>query len=339
MLETNSTRTCLQWLRDLSQGPAAALIGKVTKEIEQTCLAYEIGPRYIDYYAEMPLLGESGVDLSAQYGAADFVKANLLATGSLWTQGELLHRYARELQKLLPKVVPNCFCGLETDSHSGKSDKAAVFLNISGNVVDILLPQIMAWQAASPRLEHVRKYLQLIRPDMNIWYFAFMCSREGMPIRFSLTPETEAKEAIPKTLRRLGREQEAAQLEELLEQIEATQMFDVLLDIDIMPDGNLGDTIGLEVTLEIFSPEHQQKLLTNPVWRAWLMLLQDRGLSDNRVELLDKCVFSRDIEDGQQPPYNLNSRISHFKFRWREGKPLPAKAYIQMRAFTTQGGY
>lgn len=45
MLETNSTRTCLQWLRDLSQGPAAALIGKVTKEID----LYELdGSQIID---------------------------------------------------------------------------------------------------------------------------------------------------------------------------------------------------------------------------------------------------------------------------------------------------
>lgn len=338
MLEINSTRACLQWLNDLADGPAGALLGRVTREVEQTCQAYAIGPRFIEYYAEMPLLGEAGVDLSGQYCAADFVGANLLGQSPLWAQGELLHRYAKELQKLLPKVVPNCYCGLETDSHSGVADQAAVFLNISGNVVDILLPQIMVWQGAMPRQEHVKKYLQLIRPEMNVWYLAFMCSRQGVPIRFSLTPEGDAREALPKVLRRLGREQEAAQLEELLKQIEATQLFDVLLDIDIMPDGSLGDTIGLEVTLEVFSPEAQQKLLENPVWQAWLRLLQDMGLSDNRVELLDKCVFSRDIEDGQQPPYNLNSRISHFKFRWREGKPLPAKAYIQMRAFTTQGG-
>ena len=330
------SQACLSWLCYLQQTCGKELIGPLNDKLLRVCGVYDISPQFLEYYAELPLIGEPGIDLSAQYCAVNFLEGNPLTDPQVLDYGDFIYKYVVALNKHLPQIVPKCFCFLEKDTATGDSEKTAVFLNISGNMVARLLPQIMAWQNKSDRLLAVQKYLRLVAPKFVLWHIGFMHSREEDPVRLVMVaPDGKANDVL-EALKRLDKEREAVCMEAVLREIEATELFDYILDIDVMPDGSLGDVVGLELLTRKIRPAAQLSMFRDVQYTKFLALLQNQGIADQRIELLPKCSFAMQAPDEHQERYFLASRISHFKLRWKDCQPLPAKVYLQMTTMPAQ---
>ena len=122
---------------------------------------------------------------------------------------------------------------------------------------------------------------------------------------------------------------------ELLAKIDELQIFDYILDLDVLADGSLGDTIGVELILKkaVF-PASQRELVQGPQFARLCELLQGAKLADQRVEALPNSIIAAPMPTGAD--VYIYSRISHFKLRWQQGKALPAKVYVQLRPVRRQ---
>lgn len=332
----DNARACQAWLNYLEQGRAGSLVGQINKDLLTTGASYSVQNAYVDYYAEVSLLGRAGIDLSAQYCMADFLQGNLLQESVLAEQGELFYRYAQLLQKRLPKVLPNCYCFLEKDTATGDKNQTAIFFNMTGKLVYELAAEVMGWLGYEERLQAVVNCLHSVQPELNLWHLGFMLSRPQAPIRLVLISDSLGAEGILKALDKLGKANQVQLMEPLLRTLESLQLFDFILDIDILPDGTLGNTVGLELVLDPITPTRQHMAFATRDWKQALSLLQQKGQADERLLLLEQCLLSSLAPDEEQEPYYMYSRLSHLKLRWQEQEQLPTKAYLHMKARAMQ---
>lgn len=336
MATIDNALACQAWLDYLAKSEAGVLLGKINSELSKVASMYSICDTYMDYYAEVPLCGEAGIDLSGQYCVDDFLEKNLLLHPRMLNYGEVLHNYGQLLSRLLPQVLPDCYCFLETDTASGAKDKTALFLNMTGPFVKQILPEVMKWCACEDRLENVQKVLDFLQPEMSLWHLGFMFSRTEMPIRLVLYPDSFNVQDIVQALIKMGENKQAELVERLLLTLEPLRIFDFILDIDILPDGTVGETVGLELLLKPVTPTQQQELFRSDKWQKALELLRKEGCCDERISVLERCVFSSLAPDSLQAPYQMYSRISHFKLRWRKEAQLPTKVYLQLKTRVLQ---
>ena len=326
------SQACLSWLQYLSKGSAKALVGDIEDKHIQVIGLYDIYPHAFEYCAEVPLKGAPGMDLSCRYPAAKFLQSNPLKDNKLKSCGDFFHSFAVEQHKLLPEITPLSYCYLETDTASGVSNKTALFLNIAGKLVPNLLPKVMQWQQREDVLEKVNAYLQQVKPQAGLWYIGFMNSRKETPLRLVLHSLNRRPIELLDIAARLGKVQAVEQMKEFAGLLAQTGLCSFFLDVDVMPDGSLGDTVGLEVLLPKPMPEQQKELLRLPEFKKFFALLQAQGAADARLDLLTDCLFSREAPDKFQEPYVLLSKLSHIKLSWQQEKLLPAKAYLYMKA-------
>lgn len=331
MVTINNALACQAWLDYLAKGEAGVLLGQINSELSKTANMYSVNDTYMDYYAEVPLLGEAGIDLSAQYCIEDFLEQNLLLQPRMSSYGELLHSYAKLLNQLLPQVLPDCYCFLETDTASGDKEKTALFLNMTGPLVKDILPKVMKWCGCEERLENVQKRLDLLQPELSLWQLGFMFSRKEAPMRLVLYPNNFVGNDIVQALQKLDKSRQAELVEPLVQALEPLQIFDFILDIDILPDGAVGETVGLEILLKPVTPTEQQMLFRSDGWQKALELLRKEGSCDERIAVMERCVFSSIAPDSFQAQYQMYSRISHLKLCWREEEQLPTKVYFHLK--------
>lgn len=331
MASINNAWACRAWLNYLEQGPAGALIGKVNNDILSVAAKYSIFNTYMDYYAEVPLLGEAGVDLSAQYCMEDFLEGNLLQYTPMAPFGKILHQYAGLLHSLAPQEMSRCNCFLETDTASGDKEQAALFLNMLGNDIDQLVAEALVWNDMEDRREIVEKYLHLLQPEIYLWQLGFMFSRKETPIRLVLTFDEAEAENFLQALYKLGKPAQAKLVEPLLRELDRLKLFSFLLDIDIQQNGALGDTIGLELVPNAVTPTQQLMMFRTPEWQKASELLHEMARVDERLELLPAALISGVAPDKRQEPYYMYSTISHIKLRWRKEEQLPSKAYLRLK--------
>lgn len=331
MASINHVWACRTWLHLLEQGPASALIGKVNKDILTVAAKYSVYKAYMDYYAEVPLLGEAGVDLSAQYRVKDFLEENLLQYTTLAHFGIIFQKYAGLLQSRVPGALADCNGFLETDIASGDKEQAALFLNMSGNLVDQLVAEAFRWNGWEERYETVVNYLHLLQPEIVLWQLGLMFSRQEAPTRLVLASTKDVAEDYLAALDKLGKPEQAKIVEPLLRELEQLKLFSFMLDIDIQQDGTLGDTIGLELLPHPVTPTQQLMMFRTPEWQKTLEILHSGAKVDGRLDLLPMVTASRAVSDNFQPPYYMYSAISHIKLRWKKEEQLPGKAYLLLR--------
>ena len=106
-----------------------------------------------------------------------------------------------------------------------------------------------------------------------------------------------------------------------------------MLDVDMLEDGSLGDTVGVElIPQDAIYPATQQQLVQSEDFARLCELLEETSIADQRMEGLVNTIFAAPISADTY----IYSRISHFKLRWQAGEALPAKVYLQMRPVKRQ---
>ena len=293
---------------------------------------YALSKERLDFYLEAPLMGQTQVDLSAQYFAEAFAKRNPLQGLEVEQEGDFFHFYAQELAQLKPELLRHCNLYLEADIASEGEPKVASFINLSGDFVQELLPSVLAYRGRLGQLQPVHALLEKIKEWCEPWHFGFMESRDIRPLRLVLILK-QGLQDLPKVLECIDAPPIPREGRELLENIDALGIFKFMLDVDVLADGSLGEIVGVElIPQEAIFPATQQQLVATPAFASLCELLEETSIADQRMEGLVNTIFAAPISADTY----IYSRISHFKLRWQAGEALPAKVYLQMRPVKRQ---
>lgn len=328
---------CRYWLGSLAEEEGAdRLLGEDVSTVVDMARIYETGLSPLDFGAEIQLTGKSGIDLSVQYALSDFVLSNPLQHPLVASAGDFFQSYTRQLtEKGFAHLIANKYAYLEADTSKGEAGAVAIFLNLSGAAAQEMLPFILQEQQQSERLTAVQDILQSVIAELAPWYFGFMLSREELPLRLSFYVREEAGlSGMLSALRRLGIEPGAGA--EQLTAVDELQLFTYMLDVDVRPDGSLGDTWGVELVPRAVLPVQQQRMLRGESFARFTELLVRWGMADDRSDVLPRCFWSGDYRDASSGAYVMYSYLSHLKLRWHDGTPYPAKVYIQLRNIPKQ---
>ena len=293
---------------------------------------YALGQERVDFYMEAPLLGRTQVDLSAQYFAAAFAEGNPLQGLPVAQEGDFFHFYAKELATCKRQLLQHCNLYLEADITAEGSPQVASFINLSGDFVQELLPSVLACRGRLGQLQPVHALLEKIKEWCEPWHFGFMESRDIRPLRLVLILK-QGLQDLAKVLDCIDAPPIPREGRELLEKIDALGIFKFMLDLDVLEEGSLGETIGVElIPQEAIFPATQQQLVATPAFASLCELLEETSIADQRMEGLVNTIFAAPISADTY----IYSRISHFKLRWQAGEALPAKVYLQMRPVKRQ---
>ena len=327
------------WRRQLVSAPWGQELWGLTASTETKLMnqapLYALDDARLDFYLEAPLKGEPQVDLSAQYFAEAFAERNPLLGLEVEQEGDFFHYYSKELARLKPTLLQHCNLYLEADIADEGEPKVASFINLSGDFVEELLPSVLAYRGRLKQLHPLRTLLDEIKEWCEPWHFGFMESREIRPLRLVLILKQGLKN-LPKVLECIAAPPLPREGQELLESIDALGIFKFMLDVDVLEDGSLGETIGVElIPQEAIFPATQQQLVVTPQFARLCELLEEAQLADQRIKGLINTIFAAPL-DTSADTY-IYSRISHLKLRWQAGEALPAKVYLQMRPVRRQG--
>ena len=308
------------------------LAGSTEAKLMNQAPLYALSKERLDFYLEAPLMGQTQVDLSAQYFAEAFAKRNPLQGLEVEQEGDFFHFYAQELAQLKPELLRHCNLYLEADIASEGESKVASFINLSGDFVQELLPSVLAYRGRLGQLQPVHVLLEKIKEWCEPWHFGFMESRDIRPLRLVLILK-QGLQGLPKVLECIDAPPIPREGRELLEKIDALGIFKFMLDVDVLADGSLGETVGVElIPQEAIFPATQQQLVATPAFARLRELLEEACIADQRMEGLVNTIIAAPISADTY----IYSRISHFKLRWQAGEALPAKVYLQMRPVKRQ---
>ena len=324
------------WRRQLLAAPMGQQLWGLDKAVEAKLMnqapLYALAGQKVDFYVEAPLCGQPQVDLSAQYFAESFAKGNPLQRLDVEQEGAFFHFYAQELAQLKPELLRHCNLYLEADITDEGEPKVASFINLSGDFVEELLPSVLAYRGRLKQLQPVRALLEKVKEWCEPWHFGFMESRDIRPLRLVLILK-QGLQDLAKVLECIDAPPIPREGRELLENIDALGIFKFMLDLDVLADGSLGETIGVElIPQEAIFPATQQQLVAKPAFARLCELLEETSIADQRMEGLVNTIFAAPISADTY----IYSRISHFKLRWQAGEALPAKVYLQMRPVKRQ---
>ena len=324
------------WRRQLLAAPMGQQLWGLDKAVEAKLMnqapLYALAGQKVDFYVEIPLCGQPQVDLSAQYFAEAFAKDNPLQRLDVEQEGAFFHFYAQELAQFKPELLRHCNLYLEADITDEGEPKVASFINLSGDFVEELLPSVLAYRGRLKQLQPVRALLEKVKEWCEPWHFGFMESRDIRPLRLVLILK-QGLQDLAKVLDCIDAPPIPREGRELLENIDALGIFKFMLDLDVLEDGSLGDTIGVElIFMDAIYPANQQALVKSEGFTRLCKLLQGARVADQRMEGLVNTIFAAPISADTY----IYSRISHFKLRWQAGEALPAKVYLQMRPVKRQ---
>jgi len=311
-------------------------MGENPGPVARRAFLYSFPGLRVDYYAEFKLLGDTGLDLSAQYLAQNFSSGNLFQGRETEAEGELFNRFAKELIVYNPELLQQAHLYLESDSSQGEMTGSSTFFNMTGTVGEEILPKLLEWQGMEQRLTTVQGLIKKCEAFAVPWLFGFMNTRSEKPMRLTLYIPNENLEDLMQTLKLLEAKAVLDKVQEIIKAISELNIFNYAVDLDIHPDGSIGDTIGLQLAPKATLVAQQLSLFRSPEYTKFIALLEKNQLSDERINLLTKCVWSGLAPDAMQAPYQMYSFISHFKLRWKGAVPMPAKVYLQMRTLKKQ---
>ena len=325
----SNAQACLSWLQFLTtKNSVRKIIGTTTNELLMMAGQYDTPAANIAFFAEAPLLGDIGVDLSAQYPAICFTQGNPLRNSKLREQGRFFQGYVDALKQVIPKVIPNCHVYLETDTGSG-SQETSCFVNLYGDIGRELIPQMLRLQGMEHLSSAIERYLKLADPDLGIWHLGFMLGRAKPIVRLVLCTMKD-KADIKGAVLRLDEKLWNKEIEEILENLDSANQFNKIDDIDILPDGSLGNMLGLEFNMKTERPEKQAEMFRSEDFEQFIQKMKQKGMADERLDGIRDALFWGAAPDKHQCHYYMCSQLSHFKLRWENGKALPAKVYLQM---------
>lgn len=323
----------LLWLKYLrSEAGARPLVGSFSEKQLQLAQGLDAAKGRTAFYAEAQLLGEAGVDLITAYKAYLFEKDRVLVNPELAREEEGFRCFLKEMQAKYTPETWNRLVYLETDLASGSIERPSVFFSLN-YMMDAIMEQVVAKQEMASCYPSLKRCLAAVEPALRLISLGFMYGRKEPILRVVLYAMDLEPEAILAAVRRLGQQGEAfaKQIEGYLKAAAELGLFEYIIDLDLAPDGSLKDFVGLELLMQADTISKQLKLIKTEPYAKLLELLKGWEVSDDRVNLVARCIFSKDVTDPINGRYHVTSGLSHFKLRWKQGNIMPAKVYLLLQ--------
>ena len=319
-------------LADAGRGPV--LLGEHAAQAASKVAPFLVGREFPDVYFEFPLVGDPFLDVTLLYSELD-AGTRIASDAARGTEG-MIDWFAGAASH-----IEHICCGFELDTSKPELPAAAVHFQPRERI-DLVEPFCKA--IGEP--ERAALYHELRRRMPNFWkpsFFGLFRGRPGSPLRVcGYVSEVECRRCVD----------DPAHLAQVLDQAGFTAYDDELLarvckvmdaapgtidyQLDIYPDGSLGDTLGLDINFDIQRPELVQASFEEGPFNRVMGLLEGWGAADERWHKAAGATFARSIpvekDDGSLEPYAFTLIPQWLKVRWHKGVQQPSKLYFIARA-------
>lgn len=229
---------------------------------------------------------------------------------------------------------------IELDTSKGMPDQAGVYLQ-HRNRTD-LVPGFLHAVGKSDRLQAHRN---LLRRAPDGWRFSYVGSfphRAGDPLRVgAYLSHNECQrcaqdpDRIVDAFDHLGF---SAYDGELVSR--AAKMLGVAPDaevqLDLMPDGGVGDTVGLSVSFNRVNPRDSRTCMEEGFGWELMQAFEEWGIADARWREIAGATYAKHFpyvrDDGEQGRFALLVMLCYAKAKFKACNPLPAKFYLACKA-------
>ncbi len=317
---------------DASRGDI--LFGESLSRARTASLPFMVGKEFPNVYLEFPLAGNPFLDVTILLGEID--PGTRIASEAADGTDAVLDWYAQEK----PGYERISF-GYELDTKEADLAPAAVHFQ-PREKTNLVRPFFQA--LGEP--ERADLYLDLASRMPEGWPLSFMGlfrGRPGSPLRVCGYPFGTEGDACAQDPERLGsvfrRIGFTAYTDTMLEQasrLMATAPGGTDFQLDVYPDGTLGDTFAIDVQFGIHQPQAVMSSFANGESSNVMRLLEGWGIADSRWPLGAQAAFARSIpvelDDGTMGRYALTLMPQWVKVRWRNGVLVPSKLYMLAHA-------
>ena len=310
-------------------GCGMALFGDCFEQARNFYRRTLIGSEFPAIYFEFPLLGEPKLDLLVGYGHVE--------QGARFQDGcGFGHQQMFDWFSGVCGRYQNLGCGMEHDLSTGKTDAAGVYLQYHKDheLVAPFLESIGEKERVDCWLDVTGRLGEGWKPS----YVGLFPGRKGLPMRiggYMNRGELSRCAGDPAYLRdQFLRAGFSAFDDFMIERCCEFMRFTTPMDyqFDIMPDGCLGDTFGLSLSLNEIRPRMARESMESGYCAGVMNALEAWGLVDERWKMLAGVPFARHVsylrDDGSAGRLALSIRFNHAKVKFKGCKAQPAKFYL-----------
>ena len=312
------------WLSQIPPQSIPKLFGSGAQKLITAAQEYDLELTKYNALVEIPLSGAPGADISFC-----FWKKLLEKTSFTTPQLQKLSPLMRHLLQFL-QDEEMVFLELDTASLEGKNKLPSIFWDCATGQ-DKIWDGLWAPGGAPRQWEQAKDLCKSIPKEWQLYHLGFMPGRSNAPLRLIFTLREDdscsfnnAKEL----LNSLDYKDIPLDMKNKLQTAAELGYLNWGIDLDLEPDGTLGNTLGAEIiglTSEI-PPAHS---LTHPNAVKMFRRLQDWGLANELWQELQNCAGEFVIAPAWTSSKGmLWVFLNHFKLRWIKGEPQVAKAYL-----------
>ncbi len=320
-------------LQAAADGRGQPLFGESLERARTAPLPFMVGKKFPSVYLEHPLIGDPFMDVTLLYDELE--PGTRIASPMAEGLDGLLDWFAGVCDKNLDV----CF-GSEIDTKDPALPPAAVHFQPRSHA-DLVEPFCVA--AGEP--QRAQLYLDFARRMSAIWplsFFGMFRGRPGAPLRvcgYLHRGETSACTDPRHVARRFDEMGFSSYDERMLQQVAhiaaaAPDLMD--FQLDVYPDGSLGNIFALDVQFGIKQPKDVRAEFDDGSGARVMKLLQDWGVADDRWKLAGDLAFARalpvELENGETGKYALTLMPNWLKVRWANGVLQPSKLYLHAHA-------
>lgn len=278
-----------------------------------------------DINTEVPLVGEPGTDVHVRCSRHHFHGSGTPSPGAFWNaHPDLLAWAGAELH-------PGEGIGISYDLRARRLETPAVYYR--GKSVHTFFCALGLPEAA----QRHRSAVVRLPKGWRCWYHGSFPNRQGAPVRLGILLTREVQDRYAKDRAHLAADFATAgigdigehALDLLCEQASQPYLFDI--ELDVMDDGSIGDTVGLNLTLGLAGDEARAAVSQGRLHDV-LARAQAHGLADDRWRLLGDAAFRLLVPSDYGGPRGYvcsENQLVYVKLRMRGQEPLDAKAYFQ----------
>lgn len=322
-------------LRMADEGRDEALLGGCASRVRQVVRPYMIGERFPSIYLEFPLIGDPFLDVTILY--------NVLAEGDVVADpaAEGTESMLAWYESLDEHLEDGTCCGYELDTHLERLPPAAVHFQ-PGSQHELVEPFCAAvGEPERAQLFHAQH--SKMPEGWGLSFFGMFRGRPQAPLRVCGYLSQEARERCagsPQELRRaLDHAGFSAYNEALLKQ--ASELLShapgtVDYQMDVYPDGTLGDTFAFDLQFGIAQPELVHEAFASGKAGEVMAWLEAHGIADARWRQAIDATFARavpvELDDGSLGSFAFTVMPQWVKVRWKAGVLQPSKLYVYANA-------
>ena len=317
-----------------NDGRAEALFGSSYERARQASDPFMVGSEAPSTYLEFPLSGEPFLDLTFLYGK---LEPGVFVDHPAVAGTEAVFEWFASVCPSYNKIA----FGFELDTEKPEIPTAAIHFQPRE---DIQLVQPFCDAVGEP--ERGALYLDMAKrmpPGWPLSFFGMFRGRPGAPLRVCGYLDKQEQDACAQDPQRLQDVFDhvgfGAYDERMLEQVRT--LLDTVpgltdFQLDVYPDGQLGDVFAIDVNFAIEQPEQVCASFESGVASHVVRLFQEWGIADDRVKMAPDLAFARGLpwvrDDGSTCTCMLTLFPVWAKVRWRAGVLQPAKLYACAKA-------